>query len=293
MLCSSAISLVSRSAATVPIPYLRAGLGTALLLVVLIPGGAALAAPRAGLDCPETRAQLAGQDLTKLDKLPDLQCADLHGATLDGLDLVQVDLSGADARDASFRDARLIQADLTGADLRGAHFEHADLGQADLVRADARGAFFGDAGLDQADLNDADLRDADFVSASLIQTDLNDADLRGAKTYWANSVQADVSGARVDLTDPRNVQLSMLAVLAALILLVRSVVTVARGRGTGYGLRKGTTRVVLFLVAGLFFWQVIGMLFPLLLVVVLYPALLAAALLFLSGLVHGYVPKRS
>jgi predicted small integral membrane protein len=278
----------------VPIPRLRHALGAVLLVAVLVlPGGPAGAAPPAGTTCPDSRAHLAGQRITAAVKLPDLTCADLHGTIFDGLDLVQAGLDGADARGASFRHTRLIQAHFTGADLRGAHFEHADLGQAKLDRVDARGAFFGHADLGQADLDSADLRGADFIHASMIQADLSDTDLRGAKTYWTESGEADVSDARVDLTDPRTFQLSLLAPAVGLVLLVMSVVAVARGRGTGGGPRKGLVRLSAFVGAAAFVWLLGGTLFPLLFIVTVYPLLAGAVLVFLSGLVRGYTRTRT
>jgi uncharacterized protein YjbI with pentapeptide repeats len=299
---------------------LRSAFGIVSLLAVLtLPGGPVAAAPPAGQDCPETRAQLAGQRFTSADELPDLTCADLHGAVFDGVDLVQADLTGADAHGASFRHAHLGQAHLSRTNLRDAHFEHADLTQAQLDGADARGAFFGEASLDQADLDTADLRGADFISASLIQADLSDSDLRGAKIYWTTSIQADVSGARVNLTDPKTFQLSVFAVLIGLVLLVRSILSVVRrrdgddvpgpsagmllmitaaratrpiGNGSSGGVGKGFARLLVFLCIGAFVWLLGGMLFPLLFVVVFYPALIAGGLIFLSGVVRGYRPRR-
>jgi uncharacterized protein YjbI with pentapeptide repeats len=316
----------------VPVARLTLGLGIVLLLTLLGPTGPVAAAPPVGQVCPETPAELAGRNLSSVEKLPDLRCADLRGAILDEMDLIQVDLRGVNAQGASFRHAQLGQARFTGADLRGAHFEHADLGQAYLDRTHANSAFFAHAKLDQADVHASDLRGADYLDASLIQTDLSHADLRGASllrasliqanlshadlrgasllrasliqanlshadlrganTYWATSVQADVSGALVDRASPRNFQLGPLAVLAALLVLIRSVITVARGRGNGKGLRTGALRMGLFLAIGVSSWLTLRTLVPLLLVDVAYPALIVAGILLLSGLVHGYVPSR-
>lgn len=263
-----------------------------IVAVVVLPGAEpAGAAPLRAPACPSTRAQLAWQHVTSATGLPDLTCADLRNATFDGVDLVQANLAGADAQGASFRHAHLIQADFTGADLRGAHFEHAALGQAQLVGVDARGAFFGHADLGQTDLDSSDLRGADFVHASLIQADLSDTNLTGSKIYWTESIQADVSDARIRLTDPGTFQVSLLAVLGGLLALVRSIVEVLRGRGLGNWLRRGAVRLAAYAAACGFVWLVAGMLFPLQFIVVAYPVLIGAGLVFLSGLVRGYTPK--
>jgi uncharacterized protein YjbI with pentapeptide repeats len=275
----------------------------AALLSAVILGGAVLfgtAAPAAaapapvgpaGQTCPETRANLAGQHLTAADKLPDLTCADLHGAVLDGLDLTQVELRAADLRGASLRRADLGQATLTHADLRGARFEDADLSQADLDGTDARDASFAGADLTQADLTGADLRGADFITASMIQADLSDADLRGAKIWFTLSIQATTSGARVNLTDPRTFQLGLLGIVYGLYLCVRATIASSRGRGGRGSLRRGVVRAVLFAAIGGFAWLIVGMLLSLQFIVAGIPLLIGAALVFASGLLNGGTPR--
>ncbi|WP_432844114.1 pentapeptide repeat-containing protein [Dactylosporangium sp. CA-092794] len=264
-----------------------AALAVVLFAVVLPAVGPAAAAPEDGVKCPETRANLAGQRIAEGDKLPDLTCADLHGAVFDDLDLVQVTFDGADAHGASFRHARLGQADFRGADLRDANFESAELAQAHLDGADARGARFAHATLDQADLTRADLRGADLLSASVVQAEFVDADLRSAQIWWTDSTQADASGARVDITDLRNFQLGLLVVVAGLVLLVRAVVAALRRRGTRPATLLGTLLpAAIFFGAGAFLRVTVGMLFPLLLVVWWYPLLVGAALVLIGGLVR-------
>jgi uncharacterized protein YjbI with pentapeptide repeats len=257
----------------VPTSRLTHAIGVLLTIVALTLAGAAPAGaePTRGPDCPETRAQLAGQHITTLEGLPDLTCADLHDAVLDGLDLGQADLSRVDAHGASFRNADLVQATLTGANLRGAYFEHAQLGQAD-----------------------PDLRGADFTGASLTQADLVKADLRGARTVFAEAIQADVSGAKVDILDPRTFQAALLAVLIGVALLVKSLIDVARGRTPGgKALHRGLSRLVIYAVVNVFVWFIAGMmLLPLMFIDVLYPLLVGALFVYLSGAVRGYRPAR-
>jgi hypothetical protein len=243
-----------------------------LLLTLLAGLSAGPAAASGAVTCPERRAQLSGQTITASTKLPDLTCADLHGAVFDGVDLVQKSLKGADAQGASFRGVRLGQADLTGANLRDTRFEDVDL--------------------DQVHARGADLRGADLSGASLIQADLSDADLRGAKISWLRSIQANTSGVRVDLTNPGTFQLSLLAGLAGLLLLVGSVVRRVRGRSGGAGSPGVRAVRRLAVYAGIVALVVIvgGMVVPLLLVEVLYPVLAGAVLVVLSGLVVRSTP---
>ncbi|MEV4133179.1 pentapeptide repeat-containing protein [Dactylosporangium sp. NPDC049742] len=266
----------------------------ALLIIALLVGAAPAAAePTRGPDCPETRAQLAGQHITTTEGLPDLTCADLHGAVLDGLDLGQEDLSGIDAHGASFRDTDLVQATLTGANLRGARFDGADLTQAHLDLVDARDASFADADLGQADLPKADLRGADFTGASLTQADLGGADLRGARTLFAEAIQADASDAKVDVLDPRTFQAALLAILVGLVLLVKSLINMLRGLTPGdKPLSRGLKRLAVYAVASLMVWLPAGMMLPLMFVSVLYPWLVGALFVYLSGAVRGYRPAR-
>ena len=254
------------------------------------------------VSCPEVRQQLAGLHASTAEELPDdLRCADLQGADFTGLDLVQRDFSGADLRGARFDRADLSQADFVGAALRGASFRDADLVQATVTDADARGASFrgaklgqadlrrtrlsradlGSAELDQARLRDADLRDARLAGASLIQADLRGADLRGASLWWVLTIQADLTGARIGVVESGVVQLAYVLALAALALLLLTLVgkTTPRVRKAA----RAVCGVVAFLTVLCWLFQ----LSPLWTVHLRYPVLATAALLIVTTIVTG------
>jgi uncharacterized protein YjbI with pentapeptide repeats len=122
--------------------------------------------------------------------LPELSFfhADLHGANLRGLTLLQPNFNGADLREADLRDANfidplLIEADFSSADLRGAS----------VINAHARSAKFNDANCHRLTLHGADLWKATFLKADLresdlsrthlLNTDFSGADLSGSYVY--------------------------------------------------------------------------------------------------------------
>lgn len=232
-------------------PRLRAVTAMAITLtsagavVALGAGAAAWAAPaRLALSCtPGSGAHLAGRTLTDAQILnyrsDGLKCADLTGANLDGLSLIQVDLTGAILRNAHLDHTDLGQATLTGADLSGADLSHAKLGQATLTGANLSGAILRYADLTQATANDADFRHADLTSATLIQTDLTKSKLDYAKLGSADFTQATLdqttfTGA-TGLTSASSFSLYLLLgaglvlVLLALGTVTRAVRTAARG----------------------------------------------------------------
>jgi uncharacterized protein YjbI with pentapeptide repeats len=275
---------------------MTAVLGLAVAAVLLF-GSSYQATAATTLTCPQARPQLAGLQASTAEELPDdLRCADLRDAVFTGFDLVQRDFSGADLRGARFDRASLGQADFVGADLRGASFRDADLVQATVSDADARGASFrgarlgqadlsrtrfsgadlGSTELDQARLRDADLRDARLTGASLIQADLRGADLRGASLWWVLTIQADLTGARVGAVEPGVVQLAYVLALAALALLVLTLV----GR-TAPRVRI-VVRAVFGVVAVLTVLCWLFQLSPLWTVHLRYPVLVTAALLIVT-----------
>lgn len=96
--------------------------------------------------------------------------ASLQGANLVGLDLSHRYLGRADMRNAQLARTNLFMADLSGACLADADLTEADLSGANLANADLRGAIFTDANLQVADLNNAILTRANLHAARNLTT---------------------------------------------------------------------------------------------------------------------------
>lgn len=158
----------------------------ALMMVGLAP--AAAAAPAAGCT-PGSGEKLAGRQLTSADvrAQQDLKCADLTGAKLTGLSLVQIDLEGAVLRGADLSGTKLIQATLDRADLSGANLSGADLSQADMVGTVLTGANLTDADLTQVTATNARFEQAQVKGATFTQATLTGASFTGAQglTPWS------------------------------------------------------------------------------------------------------------
>ena len=115
--------------------------------------------------------------LLHLSTSQDLTGVNLHGRSLEGLNLVGKALPVAELSDAVFRNARFVGADLRWAtlrrsDLRGSTFAYANLDDTNLREArlegvNLRGATFRNAGMDGAVLDAADLAGADLRHADL------------------------------------------------------------------------------------------------------------------------------
>ena len=211
--------------------------------------------------CPEEPRQLAGHHFDRAEDLiqAGFVCADLRDAVFDGVDLTQADLSGADLRGASLRHASLIQADLTRADLRG----------------------------------------ADLSGADLTQADLSGADLRGARLWWTGTIQADTGHLRIGVVERGAVQLAYLLVPAALVLLLRPLLRIARRRTApvprpGRRLRPRVLRLALLALvapfAVLILWLMLGDLAALWSVQVRWPLLVSEAILLLAIGVEQFAP---
>jgi uncharacterized protein YjbI with pentapeptide repeats len=109
---------------------------------------------------------------------------------MDGLDLIDVDLSGARLRDASFfrtdlsgsnlSDTESYRAKFVNATLHGVSFDGAKLYEADLTKADLSDASMVGVDLRQARLYRANLRNANLTDALLKGADLARTELSGA-----------------------------------------------------------------------------------------------------------------
>ncbi|MEO3808802.1 pentapeptide repeat-containing protein [Sphaerisporangium sp. B11E5] len=193
--------------------------------VVLGLSGTAVADAESAPCRPGSGAKYKGKDFTGGAAIPDdLRCADLTGAKLDAVSLIQKDLTGALLKNASLREADLTQARLEYADLTGADLTDADIGQmhakhsilrgavldgvegtqAEFPHADLTGAVFKRAVLGQTEFTNATLVDADLTEAKLGQTDARKADFSRAKMAEAELGQAELDYAvfrGADLTE--------------------------------------------------------------------------------------------
>ncbi len=150
---------------------MAASIGSVAIMVGVTGGAASVTA----VSCaPGSGPNLAGKHLTSgnISAQQDLQCANLTGANLSGLSLIQVNFTGADLRGANLQHADLTQATLDTADLSGANLTDATMGQ-----VEARQTKFIGANLSGADLSQADLTLADLSKANLSGTDFTQATL--------------------------------------------------------------------------------------------------------------------
>ena len=155
------------------------GLGIAAAMAAGIAAASASVSAAAGQDCrPGSGPHLAGRHLTaaKIARYGhDLTCANLQGADLSDLSLVQIDFTGANMRSANLTGADLTQATLSHADLSGAN-----LSRATMIQVTAHGTTFTGADLSYAKMGQAEAADAQFHGADLSHADLGQANLVGA-----------------------------------------------------------------------------------------------------------------
>ncbi|MFI6451723.1 pentapeptide repeat-containing protein [Streptosporangium amethystogenes] len=193
-----------------PIPLALAVAIFALSGTVISPAQAS-----AGPCRPGQGVNLRGRDFTRGAQLPaDLRCANLTGAKLNGVELIQKDLTGAILRGASLKQANLTQARLKYADLRGAdlteaelgqmHADHADLRDAILVDAEAGQAEFPYANLTGAKLTRAELTQVNFTAAKLIDADLDESTPGQLKARKADFTRAKLREAKLSQSNLRN-----------------------------------------------------------------------------------------
>ncbi len=139
-------------------------------------------------------AHLAGTDLRHAH----LARAHLEWARLGETDLSEADLSRAHLAAAHFAGANLLNARLEGAELIGANLAGANLVGAHLESAHLEWAFMVTANLEGAILRNAHLSGAEMMWARLPRADLSGADLTGANLEHAHLVWARLKGARYD-----------------------------------------------------------------------------------------------
>ena len=124
--------------------------------------------------------------------IPDLNEANLSGASLFMANLSGANLSGANLTRAYLYMAKLSGANLSEAKLGGTNLIKAKLGSANLIKANLRGA-----NLVLADLRDADLSGAELDEAKLIRVNLSGANFNGAvflETVLGNLNLSNVKG---------------------------------------------------------------------------------------------------
>lgn len=179
---------------------------------------------------PGSGPHLAGKTLTSSDvsnySPGHLRCADLSGADMSGLSLIQVDLTGAILRNANLQNTDLTQATLDGADL-----SHANLSNAKLDQASAHNANFGGANL---------------TSASMVQTDLTGASLNGASLGGVSFTEATLTGTTFTGATGVTPWSFYLLIASGLLFLLLAVGTISRARRPG-----GPRSVILALLGGL------------------------------------------
>ena len=157
----------------------------------------------------------------------DLSGAELHSASLPGIDLrnvvlIRTDLSGADLSGADLRGVNLIGADLGGAELMGAcvdgatlpwarlagaNLANATLLRTNLIASDLTRCKLTGATLTGASLSSANLTEACFVSADLARTNLFGSNFNHANLSHTNLIGAtlgDTIFSGIDLSQTLN-----------------------------------------------------------------------------------------
>jgi uncharacterized protein YjbI with pentapeptide repeats len=145
---------------------------------------------------PFSKLNLHGASLNGLDLAcedlktdPPTGCANLSDANLTGADLNSADLTGANLDGANLTEAFLTDAYLSGTLLKNAVLTDAYLNRAYLYGADLRGANLTRANVANADLTLTDLTNANLTDADLSNTKLTRAYLYGADLTGADLIQ--------------------------------------------------------------------------------------------------------
>jgi hypothetical protein len=198
--------------------------GSVAIMVGVTGGAASVTA----VSCaPGSGPNLAGKHLTSgnISDQQNMQCANLTGADLSGLSLIQVNFTGADLKDANLEHADLTQATLDSANLSGANLTDATMGQAEARETNFVGANLSGADLTQADLSGANLSKANLSGTSFTQATLDNATFTGATGLL-----------------PWNLYVLIFAALMFLLLLIGTLRRTISGRSAGFGYSNQTGR---------------------------------------------------
>jgi uncharacterized protein YjbI with pentapeptide repeats len=158
---------------------MAAAIGSVAVMAGVTGGMAAVAA---GGCAPGSGPNLAGKHLTSasISAQQNMRCANLTGADLSGLSLIQVDFTGAELKNANLQHTDLTQATLTSADLSGANLTDAEMVQAQAQNANFVGANLSGVDLSQADLTGANLSKTNLSGTSFTQATLAHTTFTGA-----------------------------------------------------------------------------------------------------------------
>ena len=106
---------------------------------------------------------------------------ELNGITIVDQNLSALDFSNSELRGATFANVDLSDALFHEADLSGASFQNASLTRCDLRACSARGAVFNDVNLAYAKFGESDLRGALFFNANMADISFKGASLDGSE----------------------------------------------------------------------------------------------------------------
>jgi uncharacterized protein YjbI with pentapeptide repeats len=126
----------------------------------------------------------------------DLREIDFQGASLARLDLRRANLQRSNLRGVDATEVQLESADLSDAALEGADLTRANLARAVLARARLDGARLDGANLQRATGDGASFRNAQLASADLRQARLQGSVFDGACLRGASAMKVDLSGSR-------------------------------------------------------------------------------------------------
>ncbi|HEY3905826.1 MAG TPA: pentapeptide repeat-containing protein [Streptosporangiaceae bacterium] len=201
---------------------MAAAIGSVAFMTGITGGAASVAAYNCA---PGSGPNLAGKHLTSgnISAQQNLQCANLTGADLSGLSLIQVDFTGAVLKNANLSHADLTQATLNGADLSGANLTDATMIQVTAKQAKMVGANLSGVDLSQADLTGADLSKANLSGTGFTQATLDQTTFTGATGLL-----------------PWNLYVLIFALLMFLLLLIGTLRRSFRNRGAGLGYSNQT-----------------------------------------------------